>query len=119
MFKYKNLRNTVISKKTTLEGSLHSSDDIHILGKVTHNVISKHKVTVLKSGSVLGKINANKCLIKGKVSGDLDISGSVELEPSAQINGNIQAKALKVHSGVVFTYLKNKEDEILITNAEK
>ncbi|MCD4817935.1 MAG: polymer-forming cytoskeletal protein [Candidatus Cloacimonetes bacterium] len=119
MFNLKNVRDTVIGKKTTLEGSLQSSDDIRILGKVTDDVVSKHKVTVHKNGSVLGKIIAKDSLIQGEVEGDLDISGKVELESSAKIEGNIQAKILKVHTGVVFNYLLNKKEEILIANVEK
>lgn len=118
MFIIKNVRNTVIGKKTILEGSLQSPDDVRILGKVTNDVVSKHKVTVHKNGSVLGKIIAKDCLIQGEVEGDLDISGKVELESYAKIEGNIQAKILKVHTGIVFSYLLKKKEEILLANVE-
>ena len=118
MFSIKNVRNTVIGKKTILEGSLQSPDNVNIIGKVTNDVVSKHKVTVQKDGKVLGKIIAKDCLIQGEVEGNLDVSGKVEIESSAKLQGNIQAKILKVHTGIVFNYLLNKKEEILIADVE-
>ena len=124
---------TVITKGTTINGSIVSdgsldvmgtiNGDIECLGKLTisgkvignslasevlvnakrveGSIISEGAVKVCLGTVVIGDVTAACAVFAGAVKGDIDVKGSVVLESTAIIKGNIKAKSIHMANGAV------------------
>ena len=92
---------TLVGKGSKVTGKLDIKGGIKVDGEVDGEIISDSIVIIGATGLVKANINAEECLISGKVIGDVVVKGDLELETAAKIEGNVKAKVLKVHSGAV------------------
>lgn len=124
---------TVITKGTTLNGSITSdcsldvmgtiNGDIECLGKLTisgkvtgnamasevfintdrfeGNVTSEGCVKIGIETIVIGNLNATSAVIAGAVKGDIDVNGTVVIDSTAIIKGNVKAKSVQMNNGAV------------------
>ena len=56
-------------------------------------------VVVEKRGAVAAKVLVGNLLVKGRIQGDVDARGKVEVAKTGDIKGDINAPRLVVHSG--------------------
>ena len=92
----------IIGKETSLDGSIASSGNIRVEGKVTGDVKAKAKFVLGNEAIVTGNVVARSAEIAGKIEGNIEISEVLTLRPSAVINGDILTNKLVVEPGATF-----------------
>jgi cytoskeletal protein CcmA (bactofilin family) len=103
---------TIIGEDSEFIGDLKAIGGLRIDGKIEGNVESDGFITVSEFGSVKGSIVASECLIAGNVSGNVTVESGLELNSSANLQGDVVAKIVKIHSGAIFngaSKMKNEE----------
>jgi cytoskeletal protein CcmA (bactofilin family) len=91
--------NCVIAKGTQIQGNIKASESIRLDGVLIGDVICDKKVVIGAKGRVEGKIKASDAYVMGEVQGEMIISGTLQLESTARVNGNLSAKNLVVDEG--------------------
>lgn len=91
--------NCVIAKGTQIQGNIKASESIRLDGVLIGDVICDKKVVIGAKGRVEGKIKASDAYVMGEVQGEMIISGTLQLESTARVNGNLSAKNLIVDEG--------------------
>lgn len=101
----------------TINGDIECLGKLNISGKVTGNSLASEVVvntdrlegSVVSEGSVkvglgtviIGDITASSAVFAGAVKGEIDVKGSVVLDSTAIIKGNIKAKSIQMANGAV------------------
>ncbi len=60
------------------------------------------KLVVGEHGDLEGEIWVESAVISGRVKGNINAKGNLELQPGARISGNINTPTLSVAEGAVF-----------------
>mgnify|MGYP003826453671 FL=1 len=66
------------------------------------DIISKGKVVIGQNGLLKGSVSCTNAEIIGTIVGNLQISDTLTLRSSAQINGDVKTKSLVVEPNAVF-----------------
>lgn len=101
----------------TINGDIECLGKLTITGRVTGNalasevvvntdrlegaVVSEGTIKVCLGTVIIGDITAASAVFAGAVKGDIDVKGSVVLESTAIIKGNIKAKSIHMANGAV------------------
>lgn len=92
-----------IGASIVIKGDITAHEDLVISGRVEGSItIEKHSVTVTAGAELVADIDARTILIAGHVTGVLSAAESIELQPSANVEGELMASALRVAEGAVF-----------------
>ena len=91
-----------INEGTHLKGDIISSGFFRIDGKVEGSISNPSKVVLGKTGIIIGKMTCENADIEGRFEGNLDVSGTLTLKASAQIEGEVIVGKLAVEPGAVF-----------------
>jgi cytoskeletal protein CcmA (bactofilin family) len=91
---------SVISANTQLAGSITTTDELYIQGKVDGDV-SATTVMVCEGGVVRGDITAETITVYGAVTGNL-IGGHVLLCEGSVVDGEITHSSLRIDAGANF-----------------
>jgi cytoskeletal protein CcmA (bactofilin family) len=91
-----------INEGTHLTGDIVSSGFFRIDGKVEGSISNPSKVVLGKTGVIIGKLTCENADIEGKFEGNLDVSGTLTLKASAQIEGEVIVGKLAVEPGAIF-----------------
>ncbi|MDX1590574.1 MAG: polymer-forming cytoskeletal protein [Balneolaceae bacterium] len=89
----------MVSEGTTFKGTINSSNDIRIAGKIDGEAITKGKLIITSSGVVNGDSRVGDADVAGTVEGTLRVSGKLNLRQSAVVNGDVYTKTLIVEEG--------------------
>jgi cytoskeletal protein CcmA (bactofilin family) len=90
---------TVITKGTTINGSIDSDCSLNIMGTINGDIQCLGKLTV--SGCVNGNSVSHDAYIKAeKLQGDLKCDGTVEISKGTVMIGNIDAKEGNISGAV-------------------
>lgn len=92
----------IIGAGTVINGDVTSNGDIRIDGTVKGTIVSKAKVVIGQLSVIDGDVEAQNADISGKVNGQLSVSETLLLKPTAYINGDIVVNKLVVESGAEF-----------------
>ena len=93
---------TIIGKGSKIKGTLFIDGGVRIDGTIEGNIESSGFITIGLSGVANADIKAKECLISGKVVGNIVVDEALELDKTANLQGDIIAKVLKIHTGAVF-----------------
>jgi cytoskeletal protein CcmA (bactofilin family) len=89
----------VLGEGTTIEGSIVSTGDLRIDGKVNGNVFTQGKCVLGVSGNITGDIKAKSCDISGIVTGNVKVMDTLFLKGTGIINGDINISKIVVEIG--------------------
>lgn len=96
---------TLIGAGTTIEGTLSYTGGLRIDGTVKGDVRSingeQGMVIISEQGSVIGEVHAAHLVVSGKVAGPIYVTDILELQPKAQVQGDVHYRALEIHHGAV------------------
>ena len=96
---------SLIAQGTCIEGNLKFTDGLRIDGEVKGDICanegSSSILVISESASVTGRIHADHVIINGRVTGPVHASELLELQPKANIAGDVSYKALEMHQGAV------------------
>jgi cytoskeletal protein CcmA (bactofilin family) len=95
---------TIIGDQIYIEGTIRGEEDLLIEGSVKGNIeMRSHHLTVGSKGQVEAEVRAANVTISGKLEGNINATGRVEITKQADFNGEIKAKSISVEDGA---YLK-------------
>jgi cytoskeletal protein CcmA (bactofilin family) len=93
---------TVIGSGVTVTGNLTSEGDMLIDGLLMGEIITTGDVTIGNNGVVQGNIKALNIVIAGSVTGNATAESETIIRETGQINGDITAAGLTIHTGGIF-----------------
>ena len=92
-----------IGGSIVIKGTISAGEDLVISGKVEGAInVNGHSVIVRPGADVVADIHAHAIVVAGQVLGALKADDAIELQASAEIEGEIAAPVLKMHDGAVF-----------------
>jgi cytoskeletal protein CcmA (bactofilin family) len=96
-------RTAEIGASVVIKGDLTAREDIVISGRVEGTVaVEDFSVTVRPGANLEADIEAKSVVIGGHVSGTLSAAESIELQRTAQVEGEIVAAVIRLDDGAVF-----------------
>lgn len=94
---------SLIAADSTIQGHISFGEGLRIDGKVFGNVMAidgRTSILVISETAVVtGEIHADHVIINGKVTGQVNASELLELQPTARIDGDVNYRALEMHQG--------------------
>lgn len=96
---------SLIALGTKIEGSVLFVDGVRIDGELVGDIrasLEQPSILVIsETARVVGTVHADHVIINGQVVGPVHAAELLELQPRAQISGNVHYKALEMHQGAV------------------
>jgi cytoskeletal protein CcmA (bactofilin family) len=93
---------TVIGKSVTIRGDLSGKEDLYMDGDIEGTItLQESSLTVGPNAHVVADIHARDVIVLGRVSGNLQATGRVELRHSASVQGDISAARLSIEDNAV------------------
>lgn len=101
-----------------IQGDIDCRGMVCVIGQVTGDIIaseiyvstskrmsgdlsSEGAIKVGEGTKIMGNVNATSAYIAGAIKGNIDVNGHVEVDSTAIIRGDINAKSIQVNSGAV------------------
>ncbi len=92
---------TVISASVKVEGDFVSQGNVLIEGEVEGSLKTEKDLRVGEHARIAADVGASSATVAGEVRGNIDVSGRLELEPTAKVYGDVKTADLIVSSGAV------------------
>ncbi len=96
---------SLIAQGSSIEGNLKFTDGLRIDGEVMGDVRAAEGgasiLVISESATVKGQIYADHVIINGRVIGPVHASELLELQPKANIEGDVSYRALEMHQGAL------------------
>jgi cytoskeletal protein CcmA (bactofilin family) len=93
---------TVISDTILVEGALSGSGQILVDGRVRGSIEGKDVVVVAPRGRIDATVHARVVTVAGRVTGNITADEKIELEPTAQVEGDMTAPRILIKDGATF-----------------
>lgn len=91
---------TVIGEQISIEGSICGKENLLIEGSMKGKIeLEEHQVTVGSRGQVEAEIHAKDVTISGRMTGNIQALGKVQITKEAEFNGEVKAKRISVEDG--------------------
>ena len=94
---------TLIGEGTVITGELRFADGLRIDGEVVGDVVAAGEgysiLVISEKARVTGKVIAGHVIVNGTVVGPIHSSALLELQPRAQITGDVCYEVLEMHQG--------------------
>lgn len=91
---------TVVGKQISIEGSICGKENLLIEGSMKGKIeLEEHQVTVGSRGQVEAEIHAKDVTISGRMTGNIQALGKVQITKEAEFNGEVKAKQFSVEDG--------------------
>jgi cytoskeletal protein CcmA (bactofilin family) len=94
---------TLIGEGTVLSGDLRFGDGLRIDGEVHGDVLAepgaRSLLVISEKARVHGKVTAGHVIINGEVRGPVSASEMLELQPRANVVGEVRYQVLEMHPG--------------------
>jgi cytoskeletal protein CcmA (bactofilin family) len=95
---------SLIAQGSSISGHLRFTDGLRIDGQVSGDIRANEDtdslLVISETAQVMGEIHADHVIINGKVEGPV-YAELLELQPKAQIVGDVHYKGLEMHQGAV------------------
>ena len=92
-----------IGASIVVKGDITAREELVISGRVEGSIVVEgHSVIVRPGADVAADIQAHTIVVSGQVLGALIADEAIELQSSAEIEGELAAPLLKMHDGAVF-----------------
>jgi cytoskeletal protein CcmA (bactofilin family) len=100
-----NTIDTLIGSRTELKGDLTFSGGLRIDGKLKGNVTAKGEgnstLILSENALIIGNVTVPHMIINGTIKGTVRAAERIELQPKAEIAGDVYYKVLEVALGAV------------------
>lgn len=90
---------TRIAKGASLKGSLVSSADIRVDGRIDGTLFSEGRIVVGETADLSGNLICSNLDLWGKMDGDIYVKDTLSVKSLAVINGNIHVRKIQVEIG--------------------
>ncbi len=93
---------TFLGQGTEFQGTLSFEGTIRIDGKLSGEVVSQDTLIVGEDAEVDAEISVGVLISRGKIKGNVKVSGRLELHDTSELRGNIATPRLLIAEGAVF-----------------
>lgn len=93
---------TLIGAGAVFDGNINAPETIRIDGSLNGDCTCKENVILGTEGVIIGNISALNVTLSGKVTGDINVQGRLELFSTAKVTGNVTARSLIVDEDACF-----------------
>lgn len=93
--------NTVIGRGTRIKGSLVSEESLRIDGFWEGDISTSGDIIIGETGEVVATITARNCLVVGKIKGNVQTSGKLEILAKGAVYGDVKVGELAVETGAI------------------
>lgn len=94
---------TLVGEQTVVNGDLRFVDGLRVDGEVHGDVLAvgdgPSLLVISQNARVHGKVTAGHVIISGTVVGGVQADELLEIQPQAQICGDVRYHTLEMHSG--------------------
>lgn len=98
-----NTIDTLIGVTTEMKGDISFSGGLRIDGKVKGNITARSDdnstLVLSENAMVTGDVSVPHMIVNGKIKGNVRSAERLELQPKAEINGDITYKVLEIAAG--------------------
>jgi cytoskeletal protein CcmA (bactofilin family) len=94
-------RSSIIGAGLELIGTLVSSGDLSIDGRVNGDIRAKGHVTISQGGKIVGNLYAEQITVRGNVEGSV-FAKTVQLGSTCRLKGDILHAKLAIDEGAIF-----------------
>ena len=101
----------VLGQSLVIRGDLSANGGFRIDGTVEGNVDSKAAIVVGESGVVRGDVAGTDIVVAGQVLGNVTCTGHLEILAKGRIEGDIDAKSVRIETGGVFRGVSRMGEE--------
>ena len=92
----------ILGRTSLCRGDLSSDGAYRIDGWVEGSVESRAAVVIGESGAVRGNVRGTDVVVAGKILGNVSCTGHLEIMATGKIEGDIDAKSVRIETGGVF-----------------
>jgi len=92
----------MIAASILVEGTLSGSGQILVDGSVRGSIEGRDEVMIAPRGRVDATVHGRVVMVAGRVIGDITADEKIELEPTAQVDGDITAPRILIRDGATF-----------------
>ena len=96
---------TIIGESIKVKGNFHGEGNMIIEGCVEGSIKTNNFLLIGTKSLITASVQAKDAKVSGKITGNLDISGFLEIKASAQINGDIQTEQISIEKGAIINGL--------------
>jgi cytoskeletal protein CcmA (bactofilin family) len=93
---------SLIDRFSTVDGSLSTSQDLRIEGRVIGTLHCEGVLFVAQGAEVQADVVADGIVVEGSVSGSIECHGRLEIRASGVVRSEVQTKRLVVHEGAIY-----------------
>lgn len=90
---------TVISNRTRLKGEVNGEGSLRVDGTIEGTVILTGDLVLGASGRINGNVNAQNVLVAGRVEGNMNTKGRIEISSTGIVIGDVESDILVVEEG--------------------
>jgi cytoskeletal protein CcmA (bactofilin family) len=90
---------SVIDDQLSISGDIYTEGTIRVDGRVEGSHHRADTIIIGAGGTVIGNIEAREVIVGGELHGSLSVSGRVEVQTSATVEGDIHAAAIMLQEG--------------------
>jgi cytoskeletal protein CcmA (bactofilin family) len=90
---------SVIDDQLSISGDIYTEGTIRVDGRVEGTHHRADTIIIGAGGTVIGNIEAREVVVGGELHGSLTVSGRVEVQTSATVEGDIHAAAILLQEG--------------------
>jgi len=90
---------SVIDHQLSIAGDLNTEGTVRIDGRVEGSLHRADTLIIAAGGVVVGDVEAREVVIGGNICGTLTVSGRVEVQSTASVEGDIRAAAIMLQEG--------------------
>lgn len=92
---------SLIGEKVTVTGTLISSGDVSIDGRINGDIHATGTVLITENGKIFGNLYAESAIVRGRLEGSLNAK-KVQLNASCHVKGDILQGRIAIEDGAFF-----------------
>lgn len=93
---------TIVDANTIIDGSLSTSHDLRIDGRVTGTLMCNGVLHVAEGAEVDATVEASSIIVGGTLSGEITCHGRLEIRSTGTVRGRVETGRLIVVEGAVY-----------------
>lgn len=90
---------SIIDDRMSIRGEIDSDGTVRVEGRVEGTLHRAGTLIVTAHGGVVGDVEAGDVTVAGIIHGNVHATGRVEIEPGAEVHGQIRAHSMQLHEG--------------------
>lgn len=90
---------SVLDAQVVVRGDIETDGMVRIDGRLEGNILRAAVVVVGAGASISGNVTARELVVGGAIIGNVVAESRVEVEATAEVDGDIEADAILIHEG--------------------